>query len=267
MVDFAQAIDPATGGFTETFRGALPEILGDAYYNDPDTKQEPTKAFDDIKDLPGLMKVTLDSRRALSKKMENVIQRPGKDAKPEEIQAYQKQLAKELGAPDKPEDYEFTRPQMPDGVPYDEDLEKTMRQMFAEAGVPKATAKAIYDGYNKMQLEKINKIIQAEQVKYDTEVKELQNDWQGDKMLVNGRVALQALLSFADPDTKKLLADSKLSEHVNDPTAWRKFGVSPYQLRIWHRIGEKMGTAPIVPGSDVPGAKTADERIGGRYKR
>ncbi len=55
------------GVVTEEFRETeLQEILGDNYYNNPDTKQEPTKMFDDIKDKKTFVTNYANAQRKIS---------------------------------------------------------------------------------------------------------------------------------------------------------------------------------------------------------
>jgi len=100
--------------FTDDFRDELPELLGDDYYNDPETKLKPTKEFDNIKDLPTLLKKTLNASRKISahgeelkKSTEGMIKIPGEGATPDEIAAYRKAQ----GVPDGPEGYDLAIPE------------------------------------------------------------------------------------------------------------------------------------------------------------
>jgi hypothetical protein len=59
------------------------------------------------------------------------------------------------GRPESPDKYEFARPdKLPDGLDYDEDLEKNYRQWAHQNGLNKKQAKAFYDGWVKTQVEK-----------------------------------------------------------------------------------------------------------------
>lgn len=62
--------------------------------------------------------------------------------------------AKAGGWPDKADDYEFKRPELPKDLPYDEDGEKFLRSVVHEAKLSKKQAEKIYDNITKLQLER-----------------------------------------------------------------------------------------------------------------
>lgn len=123
------------GTITEEGRAKMPEILGDDWYNDPQTKQQPTKALDNIKDVSGLLKAVVNGTRKISshseeikKATEGLVKIPGENATKEEIAAYRKAT----GMPDKPEDYKFNIPKT------DNELDKKSFELVAEAIKPAA---------------------------------------------------------------------------------------------------------------------------------
>lgn len=92
----------------------LPEMLGDAFYNDPQTKQQPTKAFDNINDLPSLFKMAITAQRGTDrlkseydKKYEGHVKIPNEQSTPEEVAAYKKVA----DVPDRADGYELVIPQ------------------------------------------------------------------------------------------------------------------------------------------------------------
>ena len=73
------------------------EHLGDDYYNDPDTKSEPTKMFDNVKDRSTLLKNYASAQRTISKgeadfaeRTKGMVNIPGEDASEDDIKAYRK---------------------------------------------------------------------------------------------------------------------------------------------------------------------------------
>ncbi len=103
-----------TGVLTEDFRTQLPTLLGDDFYNDPATKQEPTKMFDNIKDIGSLAKMAATAQRKATQneakyaeKYKGMVRIPDEKASPEDVAAYRKAV----GVPDKPEGYELAIPE------------------------------------------------------------------------------------------------------------------------------------------------------------
>jgi hypothetical protein len=92
----------------------LPEALGDEFYNDPETKQQPTKVFENVKDDKTLLKNYLNAQRTISKgeaafaeKTKGMVKVPDDKSTPEEVAAYRKTM----DIPDKPEDYQLPLPE------------------------------------------------------------------------------------------------------------------------------------------------------------
>ena len=77
-------------------------------------------------------------------KMGTAVQIPTEQTPPEEVAAFYRKV----GAPEKPEDYELTMPEMPEGLSHDEKFEMTMRGIACEAGISKAHMKILFDAYN-----------------------------------------------------------------------------------------------------------------------
>ena len=126
------------GVFTDEFREQLPGLLGDNYFNDPETKQQPTKMFDNIKDIKGLVNMTATAQRELSRgdarfadKMKEMIKIPGEGATPEEIAAYNKAV----GVPETMDGYELPIPEGDDKAGY-EVIANAVKAAAFESGVP-----------------------------------------------------------------------------------------------------------------------------------
>lgn len=128
------------GQFTEEFTQKLPEFLGDAYFNDPEKKQ-PTKAFENVKDLPTLVKGFLEGKRTISKgeaafaeKTKGMVKVPGQDAKPEEIAAFREAM----GVPNDITGYDLKNPEgvsEQDAAIFD-GIANSVKAAALEAGIP-----------------------------------------------------------------------------------------------------------------------------------
>lgn len=92
----------------------------------------------------------MEHKKMLGKKLENVIQKPGKDAKPEEVQEYQTSLLKELGAVDKEDDLADldVKAGLRDGVPVDDNLAADFKKFVIANKYPKQMAQKAIEFYN-----------------------------------------------------------------------------------------------------------------------
>jgi hypothetical protein len=73
------------------------EHLGDDYFNDPETKQQPTKMFENVNDQATLVKNYASAQRTISKgdadfaeRTKGMVNIPGDDASEDDIKAYRK---------------------------------------------------------------------------------------------------------------------------------------------------------------------------------
>jgi len=133
------------GEFTDDFRTELPNILGDDYYTDPETKLKPTKYLDNVKDLPTLLKRAVNGDRMISKHgdelkkaTEGMVRIPGEGATPEEIVAYRQAQ----GVPDSPDGYELTIPE--DDKEGYEVIAREVKAAAHEAGIPPSKLNAVW---------------------------------------------------------------------------------------------------------------------------
>jgi len=258
-----------TGGCTEAFRERLPELVGpENYYGKPETKEDPTKVFDDVKDFKGLLKQHLDTKRMVGKKMEGLVKVPGEGATAEEIAAFHKAT----GVPDKAEGYEFERPkELPEGMFYNEEMETHFKGIFKELGTPPAMAKGLLDAYNKAQIAAFQQQQDAETAQLEKDIAQLNSEpeFRGEEAAKSNTAILAALNVFGDEELKKLLADQKIADadKINDGKRWAAAGFDPVQRRIWLNIGKKMklDTLPTTPGGGAAADDTARARAAGRY--
>ena len=166
------------GNCTEAFTKALPAMCGDAFYNDPATKQQPTKLFEQVKNIKTFAVNYLNSQRALSKKMEGMVKIPGEGATAEEVAAYRKAV----GVPDSEDGYILNVPEGP-AKTANEALAKVIKGGAFAANVPAkavsaiweqtlAAAKKIAEARDKADEEKGLELIEAEQQTLKDELKE-----------------------------------------------------------------------------------------------
>jgi hypothetical protein len=98
----------------------------------------PAKFWDESKGEPKLDQLGasyISLEKAFSSKRE--VKKPGTDAKPEEIAAYQSELRKITGAPDKPEGYGLKAPEnLPEGVEWNAELATKAATIAHKYSVP-----------------------------------------------------------------------------------------------------------------------------------
>ena len=132
------------GNFTESFRESLPERLGDAYYNDPETKQKPTKEFDNIGNVFDMAKMVVAGSRKISahgeqlkNATEGYVKIPGEGATPEEIVAYRQAQ----GVPETSDGYELN---VPKEGGYDK-VADMVKAAAHEVGIPPSKLAPVWD--------------------------------------------------------------------------------------------------------------------------
>lgn len=240
------------GNFTDGFASAATEALGDNYKG--------SKIFEPIKNPADLLSVYADTKTAYGKKLEGVIQKPAANATDQEKAEYSKTLLTELGTPEKPEDYEFIRPEkLPEGMEYDENTEAYFRKIFFDIGVPKSIAGALSAKFNEMQIAAYNESVTKTSQQFIEDVKSLDNDWRGDKAVLNNRQAFKAIMQFGTDDLKKTLKEGNINNTLTDHVKWRALGFSPAQRRVWANIGAAMKSDEAITNEGTPGSSNTDQ--------
>lgn len=151
---------------------------------------------------------------------------------------------KATGRPDKPDDYEFKRPELPKEMGYDEDTEKSFRTWAHVNGLSKKQAQNLYDGYVKTQVER--------HAAYATAQKQATEKAKADLMREHGSQydgfvtsATTAINQYGDPDFRKFLDETGL-------------GNDPRMIRVFGRIGKEMSGETRLKGKPEMGINEAD---------
>jgi hypothetical protein len=148
-------------------------------------------------------------------KLEGAIFKPGEGASDEDVKAYQAAM----GIPETSEGYKIERPELPDGLSYDEDLEKAALEVFHKAGMSQESAQMAMDFYNNMVVEAYKQMeSDAEQARIDTKA-QLEKDW-GDEMKPRVKGAEQVIERFGSENFKLRLEEKGLTY---DPEIYRTF--------------------------------------------
>ncbi len=122
------------------------EHLGDDYYNDPDTKSEPTKMFDNVKDQATLVKNYASAQRTISKgeadfaeKTKGMVTIPGDDASEDDIKAYRKAT----GVPESVDGYAMDIPDGDDKESFT-GVAAAVKEAALAAGAPAGVVSSIW---------------------------------------------------------------------------------------------------------------------------
>lgn len=145
------------------------------------------------------------------------------DITPEQMSDYRAGVGKLLGAPDTEDGYEIVRPQLPEGMPYDEEGEKLVRAWGVKHHLPQAAVREALDLWNGSMVKR-----SEAQTKTNTEAVEATTK------------QLKELLKD-DYDSGVILAEQYLRSRVNpewrnvkeeDDTDWQKFRKEVYLTGI-----------------------------------
>lgn len=233
------------GKFTSDFK---PSMVGDEYAD--------SKFFETTPDLQSLMKAAVDSKSALGKKLDGVIQKPGKNASEEDLAKFKTALQKELGAPDTSEEYEFVPPE---GQTHDEEIVKIFKEVFHKHGVPKETANALVEAWDALQASQNEVMVAAQKEAFDTEVVSFKKTHTGDSLTTGTRTAAKAMIQFAGEDFVKQIQETKLIENSTNFEAWAKLGIMPSQVAIWENIGKTMKSDQAITSEGTPDVSNLSE--------
>lgn len=161
--------------------------------------------FDGGKTPEGLTKLS-NSYLELEKAMSSRIKIPGEDATNEEKAAFYTKL----GRPESPDKYELTRPA--ENIPYDEGVEKVIREAAYEVGISHAQLAAMNDVVNKYQA----KVIEA-QIKQVEELNakrwdKYRSEWGEETTKENIELAKRAFNEVAPVELKELMSADQVEQ-------------------------------------------------------
>jgi len=161
---------------------------------------------------------------------------PAKGASQAEWSAYRKAV----GVPESAEGYRFQRPQLPQGMRYNEGIEKWFREKMHGANVPQEQAEAIFNDFNRMQVENYNQF-------------QAQAQAQRQKDFETGKATLQK--EFGDKFDEKMAALKRGIDQFLSPKAFEKlkrFGLDndPDIVFAFVKVGESMAEDKLVAATD-----------------
>lgn len=126
------------------------------------------KWLDNIKDPADLV----NKHKELLSYQGRSVALPGKDAKPEDWEAFHAKFR-----PEKAELYEMPHENWPKDVPYSAEFETAARQEFHKLGLTTAQGKALYSWYVDQNLAALKTMGDTQATRYDADFGKLQTEW------------------------------------------------------------------------------------------
>ena len=200
------------------------------------------KSLGAIKDVAGLAKSYVEAQKMIG----GSVRLPKEDATPEETAEF---YAK-MGRPESPEGYEFDKPDLPEGVDWDEGLVDWFGKAAHSAGLNKSQAAALMQSWNDQQFSRAH----SGQKEMKAALEGLREEWGNN---FDGRVELglrgiETLLPAEEVTQFKALLDSS------------GLGNHPLMLKFAHKVGSMLKEDGYIMGDGhggVLGAETAKAKI------
>lgn len=211
----AEAVAETTSedtGSSVDWKNALPD----------DVKTDPSLA--DIKDVGGLAKSYIHAQKMVGT---DKISLPTENATPEEMNAFYDRLGR-------PKEYEFTKAELPEGMDYNEDMEKQMKTLMHSAGLTNKQANDLNNGYLKYMSEQFTNQKTADENQKAEWYKTLKTDL--------GK-AFDEQVDLSQRAARELGGDDFLTWLDNTGQ-----GNNPMFVKMFAKVGQMMAEAGAEPG-------------------
>ena len=163
----------------------------------------------------------------LSRMLGNSVKIPGEDATDEE----RNDFFTKLGRPEQADQYEYQRPDMPEGMAYDEDAEKAFKEFAHKQGLSNAQLASTLDFYNKFALDsQIDQKLVMDEAYFKGEAA-LQKEWGHKGYDRNVAIAQRAMKEFGGPELEKLMTEDPRGSHPALVKAFYKMGLKSQEAR------------------------------------
>jgi hypothetical protein len=178
----------------------------------------------------------------LAGKLDNAIFKPGEGAPEADVKAYREAM----NIPSEAKGYEIQRPDMPDGLVYDDATEAAALEVLHKAGASQEIAQTAMDFFNNLVIEAYKDMAEnAETARADTKAA-LEKDW-GDAMKPNVQGAEQVVSKFGTEGFKLLLEENGLT-------------YNPEVYRTFHAIRQVLSEDTLMPPAEGGGGDGQMER-------
>ncbi len=163
----------------------------------------------------------------LSRMMGNSVKIPGEDSTDEE----RNDFYTKLGRPETADAYDYQRPDMPEGMHYDDGAEKAFKELAHKEGLTQGQLGSIMDFYNKFALDsQIDRKLQMDEAYFKGEAA-LQKEWGMKGYDRNVSIAQRAMKEFGGPELEKLLSEDPRGSHPALIKAFYKMGLKSQEAR------------------------------------
>lgn len=200
------------------------------------------EAFTKFGTITDLGKAFLDA----DGKLKNAVALPREGASDKE----RAEFYAKLGRPESPEKYTLARPNLPEGMQYDEDAEKFFRTEAHKLGLSQQQMAGLYAAYNGMQQKSFEASAKQSAEAQKAAEEALKTEW-GDKYAANLETAYRAVI---------WLGGQKLKDEL-DRTG---LGNNPELAKAFARVGLEMSDDKTVVGDR--GGSHSDKPIGYTHK-
>lgn len=163
----------------------------------------------------------------LSRMMGNSVKIPGEDSTDEE----RNDFYTKLGRPETADNYEYERPDMPEGMIYNEDAEKSFKHLAHDQGLTQKQLGGILDFYNKFATDsQIDHKLHMDEA-YAKGEAALQKEWGMKGYDRNVSIAQRAMKEFGGPELEKLMGEDPRGSHPALIKAFYKMGLKSQEAR------------------------------------
>ena len=153
-----QTIINEDGSFTETWMESLPEEL----------REDAT--LKSIQDFPSMAKMLVSGQKMIGA---DKIMVPGKESTDEDWG----KIFNKLGRPEKSDGYALAKPEIPEGMPWDDKAVLAFQEAAHKTGLLPKQAKDLFDWYNGIVTDAYTGSQKATQEAYDGAVAALKKEW------------------------------------------------------------------------------------------